>query len=91
MLQKVIVFTPKDPPPATLREALTACGCEMLLAPSEARLLESLDRFSPDCTVILSSPVMDPDAERVVQRIRSIDHSCPLVIMTSGISAEGAI
>ena len=91
MLQKVIVFTPKDPPPATLREALTACGCEMLLAPSEARLLESLDRFSPDCTVILSSPVMDPDAERVVQRIRSIDHSCPLVIMTSGISAEIAI
>jgi len=26
VLQKVIVFTPKDPPPAGLREALTACG-----------------------------------------------------------------
>ncbi|MGZ4844629.1 MAG: sigma-54 dependent transcriptional regulator [Candidatus Angelobacter sp.] len=91
MLQKVIVFTPKDTPPAGLREALTACGCEMLLAPSEARLLESLDRFSPECTVILTSPAMDPEAARVAQRVRSIDHSCPLLIMTSGISAETAI
>jgi DNA-binding NtrC family response regulator len=91
VLQKVIVFTPKDPPPAGLREALTACGCEMLLAPSEARLVESLDRFSPDCTVILSSAAMDPEAARVAQRVRSIDHSCPLLIMTSGISAETAI
>ncbi|HEV7521077.1 MAG TPA: sigma-54 dependent transcriptional regulator [Candidatus Angelobacter sp.] len=91
MLQKVIVFTPKDPPPAGLREALTVCGCEMLLAPSEAQLLESVDRFSPECTVVLSSRAMDPDAVRVAQRIRSIDHSCALLIMTSGISAETAI
>jgi DNA-binding NtrC family response regulator len=63
----------------------------MLLAPSEARLVESLDRFSPDCTVILSSAAMDPEAARVAQRVRSIDHRCPLLIMTSGISAETAI
>lgn len=34
---------------------------------------------------------MDPEAARVAQRVRSIDHSCPLLIMTSGISAETAI
>ncbi|HZI55934.1 MAG TPA: sigma-54 dependent transcriptional regulator [Verrucomicrobiae bacterium] len=91
MLQKVIVFTQKDPPPAGLSEALRACGCEMLLAHSEARLLESVDRFSPECTVVLSSTAMDPDAMRVAERVRSIDHNCPLLIMTSGISADTAI
>jgi DNA-binding NtrC family response regulator len=63
----------------------------MLLAHSEARLLESVDRFSPECTVVLSSTAMDPDALRVAERVRSIDHNCPLLMMTSGISADTAI
>jgi DNA-binding NtrC family response regulator len=63
----------------------------MLLAHSEARLLESVDRFSPECTVVISSTAMDPDAMRIAERVRSIDHNCPLLIMTSGISADTAI
>jgi DNA-binding NtrC family response regulator len=63
----------------------------MLLAHSEARLLESVDRFSPECTVVLSSTAMDPDALRVAERVRSIDHNCPLLMMTSDISADTAI
>lgn len=91
MLQKAVVFAQKDHPPARLSEALKVCGCEMLLASSEAQLLESVDRLSPECFVVLSSVSMDPAAIRVAQHVRSISHSCPLVIMTSGISAETAI
>ena len=91
MLQKVIVFTQKDPPPAHLSESLKMCGCEMLLAHSEAQLLESVDRFSPECAVVFSTVAMDPEAVRVAQRVRSISHSCPLLIMTTGISTETVI
>src|SRR5262245_28301922 len=80
-----------DSLPSGLGMALTACGCEMLLADSEAWLLEALDRFSPECAVLLSSTSMDPDATRVAERVRSIDQTCPLLIMTSAISAETAI
>ncbi len=91
MLQKVIVFTQKDPPPARLSESLKMCGCEMLLAHSEAQLLESVDRFSPECTVVLSSVAMDPEAVRIAERVRSISHSFPLLMMTTGISTETVI
>src|SRR4051794_9037483 len=91
VLQKVIVFTLNDPPPDSLSEALRTCGYEMLLAHSEARLLESVDRFSPECTVILSSVAINPEAMRLAERVRSLDQNCPLVIMTGGISADTAI
>lgn len=90
-MQKVIVFTLKGSPPSGLSEALRACGCEMQLAASEARLLESVDRFSPECAVVLASMAMDPDATRVAERVRSLDRNCPLLILTSGISVETAI
>src|SRR5437764_5081914 len=91
VLQKAIVFTQNDPPLARLSEALKVCGCEMLLVCSEAQLLESVDRLSPECIVVLSSVSMDPAAIRVAQHVRSISHSCPLVIMTAGISTETVI
>jgi len=91
VLQKAVVFTQNDPPPARLSEALKVCGCEVVLACSEAQLLESVDRLSPECIVVLSSGSMDPAAIRVAKHVRSISHSCPLVVMTTGISAETAI
>src|SRR5690242_21956047 len=63
----------------------------MLVACSEAQLLESVDRLSSECIVVLSSVSMDPGAIRVAQHIRSISHSCPLVIMTAAISTETVI
>jgi DNA-binding NtrC family response regulator len=90
-VQKVIVFTLKESLPAALGEALRASDCETLLAGSEAGLLESVDRFSPECTVVLASLGLDQDAMRVAQRVRSIDHSCPLLIVTSSISVDTAI
>jgi DNA-binding NtrC family response regulator len=91
VLQKVIVFTQKDPPSATLSDALSLCGCDVLLASSEAQFFQAVDRFSPACTVVLASAAMDLDAVRLAQRVRSIDHHCPLLVLTSGISAETAI
>ena len=90
-MQKVIVFTQKESVPTALGEALKASGCEMLLAGSEAGLLESVDRFAPECAVVLASTTMDPDAMRVTKRVRSIDQACPLLIMTASISADAAI
>ncbi len=90
-MQKLIVLALNDPPPPGLSEALRTYGCETLVATSEARLLESVDRFSPECTVVLTPVSMDPEATRIAGRVRSIDHTCPLLIMTSDISASAAI
>ena len=90
-MQKVIVFPLKNSAPGALGEALKASGCDTLVANSEARLLESVDQYSPECTVVLACISMDPEALRVAERIRNIDHTCPLLIMTTGISAETAI
>jgi len=91
VLQKAVVFTQNAPPPAGLSEALKVCGCEVLVACSEAQLLESVHRLSPECIVVLSSESMDLAAIRVAEHVRSISHSCPLVIMTAGISTETVI
>jgi DNA-binding NtrC family response regulator len=91
VLQKAVVFTQNDPPSSRLSEALKVCGCEIVLAHSEAQLLESVDRLSPECIVVLSSVAMDPAAMRIAQHVRSISHSCPLVIMTAAISTETVI
>ena len=63
----------------------------MLPVHSEARLLESLDRFSPECAVVFSSMAMDSDAVHLAQEVRRIDHACPLLVLISGISVENVI
>ncbi len=91
MLQKVIVFTQAGPPSINVNEALEACGWEMLSAHSELRLMESVEQFSPGCVVVLSFAAMDTQARRIAEQVRSIDHGCPLLILTSNLSAENAI
>ncbi len=91
MLQKVIVFTQEDAPSAALSEALETCGWEMLPAHSESRLMESVEQLSPGCMVVVTSAIMDIQACRIAEQVRSIDRSCPLLILTSNISAENAI
>jgi DNA-binding NtrC family response regulator len=74
-----------------LSEALGACGCEILPAISEAQLLDEVDRYSPECAVVLASAIAGPDTMRIAEQVRRIDQRCPLVILTSSISAETAI
>jgi DNA-binding NtrC family response regulator len=91
VLQKVIVFSREECPLAVLNEAVGACGFEVLPATSEALLLDFVDRFSPECAVVLTSVALDSESKRITEQVRQIDHRCPLVILTSSISAESAI
>jgi DNA-binding NtrC family response regulator len=89
--QKVIIFGHDEYSPTALSEAVGACGLDVLSAVSEAQLLDSIERFSPNCAVVLSLPAVGPDSVRITEKVRRIDHRCPLVILTSSISAESAI
>lgn len=91
MLQKVIVFAPKEPLAASFHEAIKMIGSQTLSAHSEPQLLDALDQCLPECMVVLSSDTVDADAVRLTEIIRNIDHCCPIVIMTASVSAETAI
>ena len=71
-----------------LSEALRLCGSEMVAVGTEDRLLHLLGRFSPDCAVVVCAPQVDTETVRIVQRIRRLDQHCPLLVLTSAISAE---
>lgn len=88
---RTILF-PRDPlSPTTFVSALENCGLEAVLASSEAELVQLVTFFSPDCMVVLSSSAMDSETVRLAEQIRRIDHFCPLLILTSSISADTAI
>jgi DNA-binding NtrC family response regulator len=91
VLQRVIVFSQGEASVAGLSDALGACGLQMLAVHSEAQLLDAVDQLSPECAVVFSSATMDSEVGRVAEEVRRIDHSCPLLVLTSGISAETAI
>jgi DNA-binding NtrC family response regulator len=90
-LQKAIVFSQEECPPPVLSEAVGACGFEVMPVTSEAQLLASVNRFSPECAVILASAAVGPESNRVTEQVRRIDDRCPLVILTRSISTESAI
>jgi DNA-binding NtrC family response regulator len=75
----------------TLVTALRNCGLEAVLACSEAELIQRVTYFSPECMVVLSSSAMDSETVHLAKLVRHIDHFCPLLILTSSLSADAAI
>jgi DNA-binding NtrC family response regulator len=63
----------------------------MLAVHSEAQLLDAVDQFSPECAVVFSSATTDSEVGRLAEEVRRIDHSCPLLVLASGISAATAV
>jgi DNA-binding NtrC family response regulator len=92
MLEKAILFARDTSlPPPTLVGALEKGGFEAVLASSEAELVQRVAWFSPECIVVLSSSAMDSAVLGLADQVRRIDHLCPLVILTSSLSVDGAI
>jgi DNA-binding NtrC family response regulator len=54
-------------------------------------LIESVAHLSPDCAVVLAVGDVDAATLGIVKQIRTIDRSCPLLILTPKISVEGAV
>jgi len=91
VLQRVIVFAQDESHFIRLSEAFGVCGLDTVTVHSESQLLESVDRLSPECAVVLSTTAMDSAAVRLAAQVRCIDQRCPLLVLTSGVSAETAI
>jgi DNA-binding NtrC family response regulator len=87
----VIVFAQDESHFIRLSEAFGVCGLDTVTVHSESQLLESVDRLSPECAVVLSTTAMDSAAVRLAAQVRCIDQRCPLLVLTSGVSAETAI
>src|ERR1700710_2635247 len=68
-----------------------ANGAAVLPVPSEAQLLESVARLAPSCAVVLTFAELGGETLRIAEKIRSIDQSCPVLILTSSVSAEAAV
>jgi len=73
-----------------LREALRASGSDLVVADCEASLLSLVDQFSPRCAVVFHQPCLERAVD-LAHQVRLIDCSCPLVVLTSVISAEAAV
>jgi DNA-binding NtrC family response regulator len=91
MLRTILFARNTSPAPTTFVSEATKSGLEAELASSEAELIQRVTCLSPECMVVLSSSAMDSEVVCLAEQIRSIDHSCPLLILTSSISADTAI
>jgi len=60
-------------------------------AKSDSELIDCVERYSPECTVLLWAASVDAERLALVERIRSIDHSCPVLILTQVVSTESAL
>ncbi len=60
----------------------------MMEVHAEGDLLQLLDRFSPDCAVVVCTPQVDSGTLRITERVRRVDERCPLLVLTSVVSAE---
>lgn len=92
MLPRTVFFT-ADPAYQVdgLKQALREWGSELIVADCEASLLSFVDQYSPTCAVLVYEPQLGESASRLVEQIRLIDCTCPLLVVTRVISAETAV
>jgi len=50
-----------------------------------------VETYAPDCVVAISVAHLDEEVLRLVEHVRAIDHSCPVITLTSPLSAETAV
>jgi DNA-binding NtrC family response regulator len=92
MACRVIIFTlPGVPITLNLGTALSACGMEPIAAYSEEQVLEFTNRFSPLCTIILCSTVVNDEIAQLTEHVHQVDRHCPVVVLTSMMSTEMAL
>ena len=90
-MQRVVVFAQDESPSIALLDALKVCGLNTVTVLSKTELLESVERYSPECAVVYSSAAMDYPSLRIAEEVRRIDRRCPLLLLTSEISTEAVI
>jgi DNA-binding NtrC family response regulator len=82
-------------PGASVRDsvgtALNACGIEATSVTSEGQVLELTSRYAPECAIIVFSPCVNDEIPRLAEQVRHVDRNCPVVVLTSSVSTEGAL
>ena len=93
MLEQAILFARDPEPPApALVGALHSCGLSTVSTSSPAELVKLLTCSSPECLVILAVPSLgDDEGFRLAEEVRSVDHHCSLLMVTTFISTERAV
>ena len=92
MAHHVVLFSREGSPAAPgLVAALKMCAFEIRAAATPEEVFKLAEGFSPDCTILLCTGVVDNDALKTAEQVRRIDGRCPLLIVASSVSAEAAI
>ena len=64
------------------------CGLDAIATNSETELFQVLDRFSPECLVVVHGLSPQQEVLNIARQIRIIDHHCSLLVIAESISAE---
>jgi DNA-binding NtrC family response regulator len=88
---KTVLFAPAVTPQPLFERVMRKCGSQIVHTASVTELFHQVTFFSPERMVVISSPALDSDTVRLAEQVRAADHSCPLLILVSSISADTAI
>lgn len=92
MLENAILFARDSGPPFPfLAEALQTCGINATSVNCEAELLSFMDRFSPECLVVLSNSAQQEEVLQLARQVRGFDHHCSLVVIADSVTTDFAI
>jgi DNA-binding NtrC family response regulator len=92
MARGVVLFSREGAPSAPgLREALKICAITPIPAASSEHLVQVVDEFSPDGTILLCTDAVDGKTLEMVEQARQIDCRCPVLILASSVTTEAAI
>src|SRR5215469_13200998 len=92
MLEKAILFALDTcPDPKAVERTVRKCGVSAVLARSEAELLGMLDRFSPECLVILCGGAREDQTLLLTGKMRQRDSHFSVLACMKSVTAQFAI
>ncbi|AET70158.1 response regulator with CheY-like receiver, AAA-type ATPase, and DNA-binding domains [Desulfosporosinus orientis DSM 765] len=89
-MARVLVIDDEEGVCELLRDVLESAGYEVYVTYTAAEGMEALDNFNPD-TILLDIKLPDDDGIKVMERIKDIGVSVPVILMTAFGTTEIAI
>ncbi|HEY3836943.1 MAG TPA: sigma 54-interacting transcriptional regulator, partial [Bryobacteraceae bacterium] len=74
--------------PAMWHHIARACNARVIPAASDEEAIVCVEKYSPECAVALFTLQLHPGVLSAAERIRRIDRTCPVLIVTSASTAE---
>ena len=78
-------------PVDTWSEQAKAWAAKVVPTESDSELVDCVERYSPECCVVLGAPHLDADALELVERIHCVDRNCPVLFLSDPVSKESAL